>query len=94
MRKPTNTEKVLKLVHEYGILRPRDLDKHGIPRRYLSLLYQRRLLHRSGRGLYELPDSDISEHRTLTQVCKRVPGGVVCLLSALRFHDLTSQQPQ
>ncbi len=45
------------------------------------------------RGIYELPDADITEHQTLAQVCKRVPKGVVCLLSALQFHNLTSQQP-
>ncbi len=89
----TNIEKILDIVRESGVVRPRDLDKYSIPRRYMSLLHQKKLLHRCARGLYELPDSNISEHRTVAQVCNRVPGGVVCLLSALRFHDITSVHP-
>ena len=93
MQRSTNIGRIFKILQESGILRPRDMDAYGIPRRYLSLLYKRGLLRRTARGLYELPDSDVSEHQTLAQVSKRVPGSVVCLLSALRFHDLTSQQP-
>lgn len=89
----TNIEKTLDIVAQIGIVRPRDFDEHNVPRRYLSLLHQRGLLRRIGRGLYELPGADVTEHWTIVQVSKRVPGGVVCLLSALRFHDLTSQHP-
>jgi predicted transcriptional regulator of viral defense system len=46
-----------------------------------------------GRGLYVLPDADVSEHHSLAEASKRVPHGVVCLLSALRFHNLTTQSP-
>ena len=46
-----------------------------------------------GRGLYVAADAPVTEHHFLAQACKRVPGGVVCLLSALRFHDLTAQMP-
>jgi predicted transcriptional regulator of viral defense system len=35
----------------------------------------------------------VSENRTLAEVGKKVPHGVICLLSALRFHDLTTQSP-
>jgi predicted transcriptional regulator of viral defense system len=35
----------------------------------------------------------VSEHRSLAEACKRVPKGVICLLSALRFHELTTQTP-
>jgi len=40
-----------------------------------------------------LTDGEISESHPLAEVCKRVPKGIVCLLSALRFHGLTTQQP-
>ncbi len=46
-----------------------------------------------GRGLYALPGREVSESESLVQVAKRVPGGVVCLLTALRLHDLTDQNP-
>ena len=75
------------------MLRPRDLDAHGIPRVYLSRLCERGLLHRVGRGLYALPTADVSEHHTLAEACRRVPHGVVCLLSALSFHEMTTQAP-
>jgi len=89
----TQTERVLKLVRKVGVLRPRDLDPYNIPRTYLSRLCTVGKLQRIGRGLYVLPDSGATEHRTLAEACKRVPKGVVCLLSALRFHDLTTQAP-
>ena len=76
-----------------GVLRARDLEPYGIPRTYLNRLCAAGKLKRIARGLYVLPDSDITEHHSLVEVCKRVPKGVVCLLSALRFHELTTQSP-
>jgi len=89
----THADKILDLVRKSGVLRPRDLDIHGIPRTYLSRLLAAGKLHKIGRGLYVLPDSEVSEHRSLAETCKRVPKGVICLLSALRFHELTTQAP-
>lgn len=60
---------------------------------YLTRLLRQGLLERVGRGLYTLADADATEHRTLAEAAKRVPHGVVCLLSALRFHGLTTQNP-
>src|SRR5437870_11583448 len=48
---------------------------------------------RVGRGLYVARGARPTEHHSLAQASKRVPHGVVCLLSALRFHDLTTQSP-
>ena len=87
------TRQILEMVQLAGVLRPRDLDARGIPRIYLSRLCERGYLQRVGRGLYVLPHADVSEHHTLAEACKRVPHGVVCLLSALRFHGLTTQSP-
>ena len=85
--------RTLRLAEKVGVLRPRELDAHGIPRDYLARLHQRGLVTRVGRGLYVLLEAPPTEHRTLAEVCKRVPHGVVCLLSALRFHELTTQMP-
>jgi predicted transcriptional regulator of viral defense system len=87
------TQQILEMVQQAGVLRPRDLDAHGIPRIYLSRLCERGDLQRVGRGLYVLPHADVSEHHTLAEACKRIPHGVVCLVSALRFHGLTIQSP-
>jgi predicted transcriptional regulator of viral defense system len=50
-------------------------------------------LHKSGRGLYVAASADVTEHHSLAEACARVPAGNVCLLSALRFHNLTLQNP-
>ena len=75
------------------IIRPRDLEALGIPREYLLRLMRNGLLHRSGRGMYEPVEASPTEHHSLAVVAKEIPRGVICLLSALRFHELTTQQP-
>lgn len=76
-----------------GALRPRDLDTYGIPRYYLHLLHADGAVERVGRGLYVPAGADLSEHHTLAEASARVPHGVVCLLSALRFHGIGTQLP-
>ncbi|HEX6122912.1 MAG TPA: type IV toxin-antitoxin system AbiEi family antitoxin domain-containing protein [Ktedonobacterales bacterium] len=88
-----NADRTLQLAREMGVLRARDLARHGIAREYLTRLTQAGLLERTGRGLYVLPDAELTEHHSLAEAAKRVPAGIVCLLSALRFHDLTTQAP-
>jgi len=85
--------KVLGLASKMGILRPRDLQKRGLPTDYLWRLHQKDKLVKVGRGMYAIPTVNLAEHQTLIQAAQRVPHGVVCLLSALRFHDLTTQSP-
>ena len=87
------TEEILDFVREAGLVRPRDLESAGVLGGSLAQLAQRGLLDRLGRGLYALPGAAPSEHRSLAEVSKRTPRGVVCLLSALRFHGLTTQAP-
>lgn len=89
----THKDQVIAIVQKVGILRPRDLDQYGIPREILKRLCRRGILLRLERGLYSLPSAEVTEHHTLAQVCKRIPNGVICLLSALRFHGLTTQSP-
>lgn len=75
------------------MIRPRDLDAFGIPREYLRRLCDKGVLERQTRGIYTLRDAELTQHHSLMQACKRLPKGVVCLLSALRFHGLTTQAP-
>jgi predicted transcriptional regulator of viral defense system len=84
---------IVRLARRQGILRPRDLAPLRIPRRHLKSLVEQGVMHRSGRGLYALTGAPISENHSLAEACKRVPRGVVCLLSALRYHGLTTQNP-
>jgi predicted transcriptional regulator of viral defense system len=76
-----------------GVLRTRDLERLGVSRKNLKKLSDQGLIERIGRGLYRVTASDTTEHQSLAEACKRVPHGVVCLLSALRFHGLTTQNP-
>ena len=76
-----------------SILRTRDLEAHGIWRANLRDYVEQGVLTRVGRGLYTLVGVEAGENHSLAEVGKRVPQGTVCLLSALRFHELTTQQP-
>ncbi len=87
------TEKILRLARQRGVLRVRDLAEHGIHPEYLRRLCAAGLLQRSGRGLYMLADGDYSANVTLVAATRRVPHGVICLLSALRFHEIGTQLP-
>jgi predicted transcriptional regulator of viral defense system len=87
------TAAIVRLGRRAGILRPRDLEREGVPRVYLQRMVRRGLLLKHGRGLYGLPDAEVTEHHSLAQVGKRIPHGVICLLSALRYYGLTTQTP-
>ena len=91
--KQERIKQVLEITRGLGVLRPRDLDAYGLPRMYLSRLHDRNLLRRVGRGLYVTADLEATERHTLAEACKRVPHGVLCLLSALQYHGLTTQSP-
>jgi predicted transcriptional regulator of viral defense system len=85
--------KVLKLLKRQGVLRSRDLAQHGVPREYLRILQEKGKIQRSGRGIYMLADSDVTQQHSVAEAAKKVPAGVICLLSALRLHGLTTQAP-
>lgn len=89
----THEQQVLRLARSRTLLRARDVTQLGLPTIALTRLVQAGKLERVARGLYGLPGAAISEHRSLAEVSARVPKGVVCLLSALRVHDLTTQAP-
>lgn len=89
----TAANKLIDLVRNQGLIRPRDLAPLGIPRVSLTRAVRRGELERIGRGLYGLPGRPVSAHGSLAEVARRVPKGVVCLLSALRFHGVTTQAP-
>ncbi|MEF8718125.1 MAG: AbiEi antitoxin N-terminal domain-containing protein [Candidatus Accumulibacter necessarius] len=86
-------EKLIDLVRSQGLVRPCDLAPLGISRVSLTRAVRRGQLERVGRGLYGLPGREVSAHGALAEVARRVPKGIVCLLSALRFHGLTTQAP-
>ena len=89
----THEQQVLHLARARRLLRARDVTRQGLPTIALTRLVQAGKLERVARGLYGLPGAEISEHRSLAEVSARVPKGVVCLLSALRVHEIGTQAP-
>jgi predicted transcriptional regulator of viral defense system len=86
-------KQIVALARKASIIRPDDLERAGIPREHLSRMTKAGTLVRIGRGLYALPNAPVTAGRSLAEVAKAAPNGVVCLLSALRFHELTTQGP-
>jgi predicted transcriptional regulator of viral defense system len=83
----------LDLVEKRGRARAKDLEAAGIPRVILTRLVRDGRLRRITRGVYGLPEQPVDENDDLVSVAQRSSQGVFCLLTALRFHDLTSQSP-
>ena len=65
----------------------------GLPSRDLERLVSAGKLERVARGVYSLPNQAIRENRSLAEVAIQVPRGVICLVSALRVHDIGTQAP-
>ena len=86
-------DQILRMLKKTPVLRPQDVEAVGISRTYLNKLHAQGILDRPSRGLYTLLDDDPSEQRSLVEACRRVPRGIICLLSALQFHGLTTQAP-
>jgi predicted transcriptional regulator of viral defense system len=89
----TKRDQILRMLKKIRVLRPQDVEAVGISRTYLNKLHSQGVLDRPSRGLYVLQDDETSEQRSLVEACRRVPRGIVCLLSALQFHGLTTQAP-
>lgn len=89
----TKRDQILRMLKKTHVLRPRDVEAVGISRTYLNKLHAEGVLDRPSRGLYVLQNDEPSEQRSLVEACHQVPRGVVCLLSALQFHELTTQSP-
>lgn len=90
-----NTEKTARLLRmaRNGPVRARDLEAASIPRAYLTRLRDRGLLEQVDRGIYRLADAPLNELSSLAEVSKRLPNAVICLLSALQAHGLTTEAP-
>lgn len=76
-----------------GVFRARDMVAAGYSREYLRRLVGREQVRRLGRGLYASVNFDGDHHLSLVEAAKRVPRGVVCLISALQFHRIGTQAP-
>lgn len=76
-----------------ALFRAQELEALGYTRHFLRAMLRRGEVVRIARGLYRLTEAELHEHESLAAASKLVPGGVICLLSALSFHEIGTQLP-
>ncbi|MEO7412394.1 MAG: type IV toxin-antitoxin system AbiEi family antitoxin domain-containing protein [Opitutaceae bacterium] len=89
----TRLTQALHLAASLGVFRPRDFVAAGYAREYLRRLVRQQQVRQVGRGLYVIARFEGDHHLSLVEASKRVPRGVVCLISALQFHRMGTQSP-
>ena len=85
--------RALDLLKARGMLRQKDFLSEDIDSETLARLVRDKQIVRPARGLYQLPDASIDASHALVEAAILVPKGIVCLVSALQFHELTLQMP-
>ena len=90
----TQQEQLVAYLSEHGLARASELNAAGIAATTVSRAVAEGAVMRVGRGLYQLADTAVDSAQSLAEASKRVPKGVVCLISALAFHELTDQMPR
>ena len=93
MNPTSQIERLLRHLSSHGVVRPRDLETLGVSRVTLQRAVDRGHVVRRSRGVYVTADQPTTRHADVASVSVRVPKAVVCLLSALDFHGLTTQMP-
>jgi len=89
----TKIQIIERLAKKKGSIRARDLIRRGLPSVYLGRLVRQGRLVRRTRGVYAPADQEISGTHDWELACLRVPNGVLCLLSALFYHRIGTQNP-
>jgi predicted transcriptional regulator of viral defense system len=90
---PRQQDRAISVLQQRGIVRLSELTAAGITAATLSRMKEKGLVLRLGRGLYQLPETSIDANHSLAEAAKLVPKGVVCLVTALAFHQLTDTMP-
>ena len=88
------TNRAIKVFQDHhGILRTQQAIRYGVAPRTFYYMRDSGVILRESRGLYRLADTEINSNTDLIQVSMRIPRAVICLISALSFHNLTIQIP-
>ncbi len=90
---PTQRERALRLLQKQGMVRLAEFGAAGITAATIVRMEKAGEVDRIGRGLYRLAGQSADANHDLALVAKLVPGSVVCLVSALAFHELTDTIP-
>lgn len=86
-------ERLVATLSKRGMARLSELTRAGITAATVSRLERQGSVIRLGRGLYQLPNAPLDANHALAEAATRVPRGVICLVSAAAFHDLTDKIP-
>src|SRR5437868_1325415 len=86
--------RAIQAIRKRGIARLNELMAAGVSQETVARLAREGRITRLARGLYQLPGADLRSGHGFAEACKLVPKGVVCLVSALQFHELTVQLPR
>jgi predicted transcriptional regulator of viral defense system len=89
----SHIERLLRHVQRHGVVRTRDLETLGVSRVALQRAVDRGQVVRWARGVYANPDHATTRHTDIAAVAARSPKAIVCLVSALEYHGLTTQVP-
>lgn len=81
------------LLRRQGVVRLSDFVAAGITTATISRMEKRGEIVRLARGIYQLPDQPVDANHELAVAAKLVPSGIICLVSALAFHELTDTIP-
>jgi len=92
-RTETQRDRAISLLRQRGMARGSELLKAGVTATTVSRMQASGQIVQLGRGLYQLPDAPLDINNALAQAAKRVPKGIICLTSALAFHELTDTIP-
>src|SRR5436190_19214517 len=89
----SHRDRILDLLSARGMARLSDILKTGATAAAVARLEREGSIIRLSRGLYQLADAPLEQHHALAEAAKLIPKGVICLVSALSFHELTDQIP-
>src|SRR5260370_7915800 len=89
----SSSTRLLRLARRYGSVSRREVAEAKIHTQTLSRLVRAGTLERVARGRYRLPNAPVTEHHGLALVAAAAPKAVICLLSALSFHQIGTQLP-
>ena len=89
----TQRDQAIELLRTQGMMRLSEFKANGVTAATIGRMVRAGEVIRLARGLYQMPDAPLEANHSLAEAAKRVPRGVVCLVSALAFHELTDQLP-
>ena len=90
----TQRERLAAMIASQTLVRAGELRAGGIAGTTIQRALAGGDLIRVGRGLYQNPHADMDENATLAEVAKRIPKGVIAMVSSLAWHGLTDQMPR